>query len=139
MVALGDTFLLAKPGQSTAHLWIVVTCPDKSGKAIIVNITGQQTHSDKTTILNVGDHQFITKASVVFYADSREGDAVAMCQALNRGMATSHQPCSAAFLTKVQAGILASPQTPPKIKTAFQQAQKDGRDKPPAPKATSFP
>lgn len=139
MVGLGDTFLLAKPGQTTAHLWIVLTSPDKSGKVLIVNITGQQAHSDTTTVLKVGDHPFITKTSVVFYADTREGDAAAMRQALSKGLATPQSQCSAALLAKVQTGLLASPHTTPKIKTAFQQAQKDRRDKPPPPKAARFP
>jgi hypothetical protein len=72
VAALGDAYMLRKPGQQTEHLWVLVTRahPD-NGQAIMVNITTLRAHSaDTTTVLQPGDHPFITQASVVFYADA---------------------------------------------------------------------
>ena len=75
MAGLGDTFVLPKPGQETEHLWVLITNPDPvTHEALMVNVTTQRPHSDTTTILNVGDHQFVQKPSVIFYADARAVD-----------------------------------------------------------------
>jgi len=72
---LGDSFLIRKPGHSTEHLWLLVTEPNpETGAAIMVNVTTRRRHSDTTTILSVGDHPFLSRPSVVYYADAREVD-----------------------------------------------------------------
>ena len=64
--------MLPKPGRENEHLWVLITNPDpRTQEAIMVNVTTQRPHSDTTTILNVGDHPFIQKPSVIFYADTR--------------------------------------------------------------------
>ena len=75
MADLGQAYMLRKPGQQTEHLWVLVTRahPD-NGQAIMVNITTLRERSDTTTVLGVGDHPFITRPSVVFYADARPVD-----------------------------------------------------------------
>ena len=70
MLNPGSTFLLPKPGQ-VEHLWIVLTKPNKDGRAVCVNITSWTFDSDETVILVPGDHPFITKKSVVHYEDAR--------------------------------------------------------------------
>ena len=52
MADLGEAYMLRKPGQQTEHLWVLVT----------------RAHPDN------GDHPFITRPSVVFYADARPVD-----------------------------------------------------------------
>jgi hypothetical protein len=72
MADLGDSFMLPKPGQAVEHLWVLITKPHPvTHEAIMANLTTQRPHSDKTTILQVGDHPFVQKPSVIFYADSR--------------------------------------------------------------------
>ena len=78
MADLGDAFMLRKPGQQTEHLWVLVTGRrlagagfGRVGEAIMVNITTHRAHSDTTTVLQPGEHPFIDRPSVVFYADAR--------------------------------------------------------------------
>ena len=72
MLRPGDTFLLPSRVGGTKHLWIVLTPPDETGKAVCVNITSRtQSFCETTVILNLGDHAFISRESVVRYVDAR--------------------------------------------------------------------
>ena len=85
----------------------------------MVNVTSQRSHSDTTTILNVGDHPFVRKPSVIFYADARTVDTRTLDAALQRGAYNAHVAFQADVILKIQAGLVASKFTPKKIKTAF--------------------
>lgn len=135
MVGLCDSFLLAQPQQSIPHLWIIITSPcPTTNEVIMVNVTDQLGHSDNTTVLAIGEHPFITKASVINNGDSQTPTAANLNKAITMGLASPHRQCSQALLAKIQNGLLASPHTKPKIKAAFQRAQTEGRDKPPGQK-----
>jgi len=124
MLALGDTVLLPKPGQDKAHLWVLVTAVNpQTGDAIIVNFTTERPHSDKTVVIQPGEHPFVDRPTVVFFADTRFASLALLEAAVNQGIASQHDPLDPALLKRVQAGLLASPLTPTKIKTAFTQAQ----------------
>ena len=124
MAALGDTFILPKPRQQTEHLWVLITKVDpKTGQAIMVNITTQRPHSDTTTILCVGDHPFIQKPSVVFYADARFVDPALLDQGILSDTCRSHAAFSPGVLARIQAGVAISPMTPKKIKEAYRAAE----------------
>jgi hypothetical protein len=127
MLALGDTVLIPKPGQDTSHLWVLVTAVNpQSGEVIIVNFTTARPHSDRTVVLQPGEHRFVDRPTVVFYSDARFTRLAALDAAINQGIANPHDPLSRALLNRIQAGLLASPLTPAKIKTAFTQAQQQG-------------
>ena len=120
MAGLGDSFMLPKPGQETEHLWVLITNPDPAThEAIMVNVTTQRPHSETTTILNVGDHPFIQKPSVIFFADARMVDTRLLDAAVRRGAYNAHAAFQARVLLKIQAGLLASTFTPKKIKIAY--------------------
>jgi hypothetical protein len=113
--------LLPKRSDGVEHLWIVVAEIDgANGKAICVNVTTEQPNSDKACQLNKGDHPFVTHASVIFYQDAREIDLAMVEKALNAGIknfvCTTHEPCSAALLDRIQKGLIVSKQTPKGIK-----------------------
>jgi len=123
MADLGDSFMLPKQGQDTEPLWVLITKSNPaSGEAIMVNITTQRPHSDSTTILQRGDHPFIQKPSVVFYADARLVPVSLLDKAIQSGSYWSHAPLEANVLARIQAGITQSPMTPKKIKTAYADA-----------------
>jgi hypothetical protein len=125
---LGDSFLMRKPGHSSEHLWLLVTKPHpQTGVAIMVNVTTRRPHSDTTTILSVGDHPFISRPSVVYYADAREVDTANLALAIQCHAARLHQPFTQHVLAKIQPGIVSSPYTPRKIKTLFLAEQAAGR------------
>lgn len=128
MVGLGNTFMLRKPGSDTEHLWALVTDPDPaSGEAIMVNLTTLRPHSDMTTILQPGDHPFVDRPTVVFYADARLVKAAQVDACLASGMGRAHAPLSAGVLRRIQAGLSVSPFTPQKAKAAFATAAAMGR------------
>lgn len=71
MLALGDTVLLPKPAQDKPHLWVLVTAVNpQTGHAIIVNFTTERPHSDKTVVIQPGEHPFVDRPTVVFFADA---------------------------------------------------------------------
>lgn len=120
MAGLGDSFMLPKPGQETEHLWVLITNPDPAThEAIMVNVTTQRPHSDTTTILNAGDHPFVQKPSVIFFADARMVDTRLLDAAVRRGAYNAHAAFQTRVILKIQSGLLASMFTPKKIKTAY--------------------
>jgi hypothetical protein len=79
MANLGDSFMLRKPQCNEEHLWVLITRPDPGTRnAIMVNITTQRSHSDTTTTLNIGDHPFIKRPSVVFYSYAQITDTISL-------------------------------------------------------------
>jgi hypothetical protein len=92
MADLGEAYMLRKPGQQTEQLWVLVTGAPDNGQAIMVNITTLRERSDTTTVLGVGDHPFITRPSVVFYADARPVDPGDLDRAVAAGCGRTHGP-----------------------------------------------
>jgi hypothetical protein len=127
MLGLGDTVILPKPGLEKEHLWVLVTAPDPGGTVIMVNLTTQRPHSDTTVILQPGEHPFIDRATVVFYADARFTDVALLEACVSKGIGRNHAQITPAVLQKIQNGLLTSPLTPQKIKTAFAAAKTEGR------------
>jgi hypothetical protein len=119
--------MLPKPGGEKEHLWALVTAPDSvTGEAIMVNLTTQRTHSDTTTVLLPGEHPFVDRPTVVFYADARLVKESLLDAGLAEGIGRLHVPLSKTVLVRIQAGLSASPFTPMKIKSAFVTAQAKG-------------
>ena len=87
----------------------------------------QRPHSDKTLVIQPGEHRFVGRPTVVFYSDARFVKLAFLQAAVNQGIANQHDPLDPALLRRVQAGLLASPLTPAKIKTAFTQAQQQSQ------------
>lgn len=127
MLGLGDTVILPKPGLEKEHLWVLITTPDLNGIAIMVNLTTQRPHSDKTVILQPGDHPFIDRPTVVFYADARFVEVALLESCISKGLGRNHSQMAAVVLQKIQNGLFASKLTPQKIKDAFVAAKTEGR------------
>ena len=127
MLGLGDTVMLPKPGGEKEHLWALITAPDpQSGEAIMVNLTTQRPHSDTTTIIQPGEHPFVDRPTVVFYADARIVDVNNLDAALRQGVAHQHAPLSAKLLQRIQKDLFESDFTPEKIEEAFKLARQKG-------------
>jgi len=77
-------------------------------------------------MLNTGDHPFVHKPSVIFYADARTVDARLLDQLLKQGAFKPHAPFQRNVLTRIQNGLQQSPFTANKIKTAFANAAEAG-------------
>jgi hypothetical protein len=118
----GDSLLLPKPGQTVAHLWVLLTDPDAAtDEVLMVNLTTQRPHSDTTVVLKPGDHPFVTHPTVVNFSDARLVKATVMQDYLSRGVYMRQAALSSAVLQRLQAGLLASPFTPNKFKDCFRQ------------------
>jgi len=116
----GDTALLPKNASAVEHLWVVLTDGDANNKAIAVNITTQQAHSETTVVLDKGDHSFVKHPSVAFYTDTRELDLQQIDALLARNpqdlVCQQHKSCSPQLLEKLRDGLLSSPNVSEKIK-----------------------
>lgn len=124
MLAAGDTVLLPKPRHEVEHLWALVTAPDpETGEAIMVNLTTQRPHSDTTTIIQPGEHSFVDRPTVVFYADARIVDVNLLEGGIHQGLLRQHAALSQELLRRTQSGLVASRFTPRKIKDAFEVAR----------------
>ncbi len=109
----GDTFLL--PDAFGIHLNCVLkVLPD--GSVVLCHFTSRTLRSDTTCIIQVGEHSFVTRETVVRYDEcvhlcSEEG-----LKALERSIWKRFEPLDAELLARVIQGALDSPQTTDKIK-----------------------
>lgn len=63
-IQLGDTFYWKDGG----HLWVVISDPSAhQGEFVIVNLTGDLFRAGRECVLQVGDHQWVTKETYVYY------------------------------------------------------------------------
>jgi hypothetical protein len=127
LLTCGDTFLIPETTSGVEHLYIVLTNPEPgTGRAVCVNLTGRQLDSDATVVVNVGEHPFVSKESVVFYQKAKALDMnkveAALKAKMSRIVCKQHQPCSQAFLSRVQKGLLASKSSPHDVKRYCEQA-----------------
>jgi len=127
MLTIGDTVMLPKPGYEKEHLWALITAPDpESGDAIMVNLTTQRPHSDTTTIIQPGEHPFVDRPTVAFYADTRIVDVKLLEEGLRHGPVRQHAALSPKLLQRIQDGLFVSRFTPEKIQDAFKRARQKG-------------
>jgi hypothetical protein len=118
----GETFHAQAPGSTRPHLYVAVTSADANGDFVIANITSQAESKDQSCILHVGDHPFISKESVVNYAEARIANERAVSAAARRGVIRYDAAITPSALAKVQAGALASTHTELGVKAAIRAA-----------------
>lgn len=119
MLKCGDTLEMPKRGDSTPHLWILLTDPDPAtGEVVIVNVTTKRSHSDTTVILQAGDHPYIDHESTIYYADAQIRDVRLMEQAIKEAnpYVKPNAACSPELLQRVKDGVHQSKFTPNKIR-----------------------
>jgi hypothetical protein len=124
MLTIGDTVMLPKPGHEKEHLWALITAPDpETGDAVMVNLTTQRPHSDTTTIIQPGEHAFVDRPTVVFYADARIVNVNTLEEGLRHGVGRQYAALSAKLIQRIQGDLFVSRFTPNKIKEAFKIAR----------------
>ena len=121
MLRAGQTILLPKPGEETAHLWVVLTTPNAQGQVILINFTTLRPHSDRTVVIQPGEHPFVVHPSVAHYADARLTAAPSIEAAIASGFFHQHQDCSPELIHRLLAGALTSPYTSEKVKRHLRQ------------------
>jgi hypothetical protein len=118
---VGDAFYL--PDFAGAHINFVLDVLS-DGSVIICNFTDYNNHTDKTCVVEVGEHPNITKKSVVNFRKTDHCEAGARIEILVGLIAAYNKepldPLSAKLVARIRQGALDSPRTPDKIKNALQ-------------------
>lgn len=113
MAAAGDTFILSGGGQRSPHLWVLLWGPAGTADSFLaVSFTSLRPHSDRTCVVNVGEHPFIKHPTCVMYSDTRKITREKLDAAIAARAAFVQEPASAELLDRVRAGLFASPFTP---------------------------
>lgn len=100
------------------HLWIVLSDPEGDPPQVVaVNLTQRGNQPDTTVVLNAGDHKFIKKETIVYYADARFVPAGAIEAYANQPGYRFKDDCSDDLLNKIREGLKNSKFTPKKIKS----------------------
>jgi hypothetical protein len=116
-VYAGRTFIFAHKAGGIPHLWIVVTEPSGTpAEVVIVALSSEEPGKDMTVRLNVGEHAFIRKPTIVFYLDAHIKPVDDIVSAVRNAEATFHDDCSEELLERVRQGLLDSPATPRRVK-----------------------
>jgi hypothetical protein len=120
----GDCYWAQGVNEPRPHLRVVVTKPDLSERFIVVNMTSMRAGADQTTVLKPGDHQLVRHESFVLYGASRMMTVTALEKEIQQELAVRATPSfSGLTLKRIQAGILNSEFTPPKIQREFKAAK----------------
>jgi hypothetical protein len=112
---LGDAFLMPIPGQSSDHLWFVISDPaHHGGTFIIANVTTDYCRAGKECPLTPADHPWIKKDCYMNFADALEITQIrAAALAALIGKYVIMQPCLLAdSLQKIVAAARASKAIP---------------------------
>ena len=123
MLNRGDTLLIPAPGaEETPHLWIIVTDPDPL--CVIVCLSTLRYNKDQTVVLRRGEHAFVEHDTAVLCEYAKIADSNHLERRVLDGLVLPHQKCSSQVLKLVQDGILASPNTPPKVERFFRERRR---------------
>jgi hypothetical protein len=114
----GDTFLL-RGNWIGPHLHLVLAVLE-DGSVLLCHFTTLRARSDRTCIIEPGEHPFFRHPSVPRYDQIHVCPADRM-DALQSSISKQLQPFSDSLLERVRQGALASPQTPDKYKAILRQ------------------
>ena len=117
---LGDTFINLNPG-SPSHFWIVISTETSEGW-VIVNLTTHRDGCEEACILDVGDHHWIRRTSVVHYIRSSLLSQSAFKSMHELGVYDPKDPLEWEVLRRVQKGALDSLHMKKKHKEIVRQA-----------------
>jgi len=101
--------------SSIAHLWFVITNVDDFGNFITVNASTSRQGSDRTTVLNRGDHPFIKHESVIRYDEARKHH-ISYFEKAGTLLQIHHSESSESLIQRIHDGFFTSPATPKDIK-----------------------
>jgi hypothetical protein len=109
----GDTFLLTGGHVPTPHLWAILWGPaGPAGAYLAVHFTTLRPYSDRSCILDQGDHPFVRHPTSVAYRDVLRWTDERLTQLIADGIARPRQPLAPAVLERIRGSFFASPRTP---------------------------
>ena len=94
------------------HLFLVLTDPDDETRLVVTAVVvTERGHTDKTCILDVGDHPFIRHRSSVDYGSAKFVPLSRLETHITSGVATQAEDIAPEVLGRVRAGLLQSSRT----------------------------
>jgi hypothetical protein len=109
----GDTFLLTGGHIPAPHLWAILWGPTgPAGAYMAVHLTTLRSYSDRSCILDTGDHPFVRHPTSVAYRDVLRWTDARLAQLIADGIAKPRHPLDPAVLERIRAGFFASAHTP---------------------------
>ena len=100
MITAKFTFLAPTPKyHNTFHLYIIISIVDT--KALFVNVTTKKASSDTSCILRVGDHDFITRDSVINYHDTTIAEIDKLKEAIDEEYFKPQKPITNDLLNRI--------------------------------------
>src|SRR6516162_2234774 len=124
MAACGDTFFFGDDNDPTGHLQIVITEPTDSGHVITVSLTTRHKKSDAMVPLNVGDHPYIKRPSVISFAYAKVRTTREIDGVIANGDAKAHAPMDEKFLRRCRSALVESEFTPYEVLDFFAGLEK---------------
>ena len=110
----GDCFLLTGVGRvPTPHLWVVLWGPSGAADSYLAAfLTTLRPYSDRTCVLDAGDHPFVRHPTGVAYRDVLRWSDERLSQLIEAGIAKPRPPMDSHVLDRVRSGFFASAHTP---------------------------
>ena len=116
-IRAGQTLFLARSSKHVTHLWVVASDPfGDPQQVVLMSLSSLREGSDNTVVLKKGDHPFVQRDTVAFYADTCVKMVHQLEGLLSAGVAQKHADCTDEVLKRIQDGILSSRLTEPWIR-----------------------
>lgn len=113
----GQTLYFRESPISKPHLWFILTDPEGPMRRVVaVMLQSAQSFTDKTVILEAGDHPFVKHASSIHYSTTKFFKVKRIVRAMKRGLCHLHDNLSQSLLKRAQEGLLVSARTPQAFK-----------------------
>jgi len=121
MLNCGDTFLIGTDEDAEdLHLQIITT-PPKEGEVVTVCVVSAHKRSERSVVLNEGDHEFITHESVIEFKWSKIRYVTDIEAAIANGGAKTRAPIAPEILKKAQNWLVESDFTPNGVRHYFKE------------------
>jgi hypothetical protein len=104
MITTKFTFLSRTPPYKTEHLYIIISILSNNTKALFVNVTTKKDNSDISCILRIGDHDFITRDSVINYGDATIAEIDKLKEAIGKRYFKPQKPITDDLLIRILKG-----------------------------------
>lgn len=109
----GDTFLM--PDAFGHHLYFILAILE-DGSIVVCHITDARHRVEHTCVINVGEHQCVTKESAVRYDAAYICTAGENLAAFERQIRKQYEPLNNELLERIRRGALNSDNTPDNVK-----------------------
>lgn len=108
----GRTLFLRGPHDRKPHLWVVLTEPEgQSGCFVAVMLRTAKHFTDRTVVLEDGDHPFVTRPTSVDYSMANYFTASFISDALKSGRCHPQADVAPDLLERIRNGLLSSSHT----------------------------